>query len=447
MPDAHSAVLLALAIGAVVALILLVTVVKLNPLLTLLMVSLGLGLAAGMAPQTIVQSFEQGAGQVLGHIAIVVALGAMLGKMLAVSGGAEVIAERLVRFFGERRIHWAMLAIGLLVGLPTFFEVGFVLLVPLLMTIARRTGTKILLVALPAVAGLSIVHGLVPPHPAAMLAVTIFHADVGRTILFGLLVGIPAAILAGPVYARFLAPRLKLAEDAVATHVEPGKSERRPSFALTLATILLPILLMVIGSLADAFTGSGSVLNQTLHFIGNDDLALLIGVIGSFYTLGICCGFTHTTILRFSQECLAPTATILLLVGAGGGFGKILAASGVSEAVTSLALQAHLPLLVLAWLLAALMRLATGSATVALSTAAGIIAPLALHSPGVHPELLVLACGSGALIFSHVNDAGFWLVKEMLGLTVVETLKSWSIVETILSVAGLGGTLLLAVIL
>ena len=315
------------------------------------------------------------------------------------------------------------------------------------MTIARRTGTKILLVAMPAVAGLSIVHGLVPPHPAAMLAVSILHADVGRTILFGLIVGIPAAILAGPVYARFLAPRMKLAEDAVATHTEPAKSERQPSFALTLATILLPILLMVVGSLADAFTQTGSVLNQTLHFIGNDDVALLIGVIGSFYTLGIRCGFTHATILRFSQECLAPTATILLLVGAGGGFGKILAASGVSEAVTSVALQAHLPLLVLAWLLAAMMRLATGSATVALSTAAGIIAPLALHTAGVQPELLVLSCGSGALIFSHVNDAGFWLVKEMLGLSVAETLKSWSVVETILSVAGLGGTLLLAVIL
>ncbi len=439
MIDHHSLFLLIAALASVIGLILLIAVFKLNPFISLLLASLGLAIAARMPLHTVIHSFEAGLGGTLGHIAVVVALGTMLGKMMAESGGADQIAYTLIRFFGEKYIHWAMMVIGLIVGLPAFFEVGFVLLIPIAFTVARRTKTSLILVGLPMVAGLSVVHGLVPPHPAAMLAVTIFHADVGRTIFYALLIGIPTAAIAGPIYAKLIAPYIHLPEEnpMAAQFVDHGSERSMPSFSLTLLTILLPVLLMLLGSLANAVTRPHSAINETLNFIGNDDIALLIGAIFSFYTLGKMRGFTRETILRFSNECLAPTAMITLLVGAGGGFGRILQDSGVSQAVILVALRSHIPLLLLAWLLAALMRLATGSSTVAMTTAAGIVAPIALHSTGVRPELLAIATGAGSLIFSHVNDGGFWLVKEYFDMSVVDTIKTWSICETIISVVAL----------
>ena len=394
-----------------------------------------------------ISSFEAGVGYTLGHIAIIVALGTMLGKMMAESGGADQIAHTLIRLFGEKRISWAMMVIGLIVGLPAFFEVGFVLLIPIAFTVARRTRTSLILVALPMVAGLSVVHGLVPPHPAALLAVTIYKADVGRTIFYALLIGIPTAIIAGPLYAKLIAPHVSLSDKnpMAADFVDHGTESSLPSFGLTLLTILLPIVLMLIGSWADVVSVPGSRWNQAIHLVGNDDMALLIGVLFSFLTLGKMRGFSRTTILRFSNECLAPTATITLLVGAGGGFGRVLQDSGVSQAIIGIALQFHVPLLLLAWLLAALMRLATGSATVAMTTAAGIVAPIAIHSTGVRPELLAIATGAGSLIFSHVNDGGFWLVKEYLNMSVIQTIKTWSVCETIISVTALIFTVVIAI--
>ena len=444
MIDPHSAFLLISVLGAVIGIILLVAVLKLNPFLSLFVASLALAIVVGMPMGSVIRSFEAGVGATLGHIAIVVALGTMLGKMMAESGGADTIALTLIRVFGEKRLPWAMMFIGLIVGLPAFFEVGFVLLIPIAFTVARRTGTPLLQVALPLVAALSVVHGLVPPHPAALLAVNIYKADVGRTILYGLIIGTPTAALAGPLFARVITPWIKMpaenpmAEDFADHH--PGRS--LPGFWLTMGCILLPVALMLTGSWADIFARRGTTANELVHFIGNDDMALLIGVLISFIMLGVMRGVGRDTILRFSNECLAPTATITLLVGGGGGFGRVLQDSGVSHAMVEIALQHQLPVLLLGWLLAALMRLATGSATVAMTTAAGIVAPIALQSPGVSPELLAIATGAGSLIFSHVNDGGFWLVKEYLNLSVTETMKSWSICETIISVAGLGFALL-----
>ena len=439
MVDHHSIFLLLSACVSVIGLILLIAVFKLNPVITLILTALSLAVVVGMPPTTVIHSFEAGVGATLGHIAIVVALGTMLGKMMAESGGADQIAYTLIRLFGEKNIPWAMVVIGFLVGLPAFFEVGFVLLIPVVFTVARRTGTSLILVGLPMLAGLSVVHGLIPPHPAALLAVTIYKADVGRTILYALIVGLPTAVIAGPIYAKLIAPHVQLAAENPMAQDFVGNDEERslPSFGLTLFTILLPVLLMLIGSWADAISKHGSALNNGLHFVGNDDLALLVGVLFSFVTLGRMRGFSRETILRFSNECLAPTATITLLVGAGGGFGRILLDSGVSNAIIVLAMRSHVPLILLAWTLAALLRLATGSATVAMTTAAGIIAPIALNSPAVHPELLAIATGAGSLIFSHVNDGGFWLVKEYFGMTVVQTIKTWSVCETIISVMAL----------
>lgn len=446
MIDPHSVFLLVSALLAVVGLILLIAAAKLNPFLALFLVSLALAVVAGMPPALVIRSFESGMGSTLGHIAIIVALGTMLGKMMAESGGADQIAHTLIRIFGEKRVHWAMVVIGLIVGLPAFFEVGFVLLVPIAFTVARRTGTSLVLVGLPMAAGLSVVHGLVPPHPAALLAVSIYKADVGRTIFYAVLVGIPTAILAGPVYAKWIAPRVRLAaENPIgAEFMEHGSERRLPSFGLTLATILLPVVLMLVGSWADAIAAPNSVLNRSIKFVGNDDMALLIGVLFSFVTLGSMRGFNRSTIQRFCNDCLAPTATITLLVGGGGGFGRVLQDSGVSLAIVTLALRSHVPLLLLAWLLAALIRIATGSATVAMSTAAGIVAPIAAHTMGVRPELLAIATGAGSLFFSHVNDGGFWLVKEYFNMSVTETIKTWSVCETIISVAALLFTCLLA---
>jgi len=438
MTNHHGAFLLLLALGAIIVLILLIARFKLNPFIALMTISLVLAAASGMPLATIVKSFEAGVGGTLGHIAIVVALGTMLGKMMAESGGAERIALTLINIAGERHIALAMMVVGLLVGLPVFFEVGFVLLIPIAFNVAKRTGTSMVLVGLPMVAGLSVVHGLVPPHPATLLAVAAYNADIGRTVFFALIVGIPTAIVAGPLYAKFVAPRILLEGDnpIAAQFIDDTPKQNLPSFTLTLFTILLPIFLMLTGSWADRLSTPHTSLNDALRLLGSADIALLIAAIVSFVTLGKMRGFTREAILKFTDECLAPTATITLLVGAGGGLGRILQDSGTSQAIVDLALRAHISILFSAWLVAALVRLATGSATVAMAMASANIAPVALHS-GVRPELLTIATGAGSLVFSHVNDGGFWLVKEYFNMSVADTMKSWSVCETIISVVAL----------
>jgi GntP family gluconate:H+ symporter len=444
----HHLWLLIDALTAVVALVILIGVVKLHPFLCLVIVSIALGLATGLSPADTIHSFELGTGNTLGHIAVVVALGTMLGKLMAASGGAEQIATTLIRLFGDRYLPFAMLLIGLVVGLPVFFDVGFVLLIPIALTVARRTGQSLVLVAIPMLAGLSIVHAFIPPHPAAMAAVIIFQANIGRTILYALIVGIPASLLAGPVYAIWLSPKL-----GVASHSPLGDQltdiaadHKLPSFGITLATVLLPVVLMLLGGWADGLTASGSPLNRLLHLVGSPDMALLIAVLVSFVTFGLMQGISRAEILRLCGDALPPVAGVLLLIGAGGGFGRILIDSGISTAIVDAAQRAHLSILVMAWLIAALVRVATGSSTVAMTTAASIIAPLALHNPAVHPELLVIATGAGSIVLSHVNDGGFWLTKEYLGMTVPQTFKSWTVCETILSLTGLAGALLLSLI-
>jgi GntP family gluconate:H+ symporter len=432
----------------VITLVVLIARFKLNAFVVMFTVSLALAIVTGMPVQAIVKSFEAGLGGTLGHIAIVVALGTMLGKMMAESGGSDRIAHTLIDLFGEKRVPWAMVTIGLLVGLPVFFEVGFVLLVPIAFNVARRTGMSMLLVGLPMVVGLSVVHGLVPPHPAATMAVAAYNADLGRTLLYALLVGIPTAIIAGPLYAKFIAPRIQLSADnpMAEQFIDDTPNRNLPGFSLTVATILLPVMLMLIGSCADAISSRGNTINNALHLLGNADVALLTGVAVSFITLGRMRGFSRGTILKFSNESLAPTALVTLLVGAGGGFGRILQDSGTSQAIVNAAGSAHVSPLLLAWIVAALVRVATGSATVGMATSASIVAPIAAHMPGVRPELLVLASGSGSLLLSHVNDGGFWLVKEYFNMTVAQTLKTWTVCETIISVVALALTLALSLV-
>jgi gluconate:H+ symporter, GntP family len=453
----HGSLLLVYAVIAIAALILLITRYKVYPFLVLIIVSLLLGLVAGMPMGTIVKSFETGNGNTLGHIAIVVGLGTMLGKMMAESGGAERIATTLIDKFGEKHIHWAMMVVAIIVGLPVFFEVGFVLLIPIAFNVAKRTGKSLLLIGLPMIAGLSVVHGLIPPHPAAMLAVQAYHADIGRTIVYGLIVGVPCAIVAGPLFALLVSRYIKLPENnplAAQFLGSAGEEKARqtkrelPSFGITLFTILLPVILMLIGSWADLVFTPNTLPNDLLHFIGNSDVALLIAVLVSFWTFGAKRGFNREQIQKFCGECLAPIAGITLIVGAGGGFGRVLMDSGISKEIVNAATAAHLSPLLFAWCVAALIRLATGSATVAMTTACGIVAPIAAAGGvQVRPELLVLATGAGSLIFSHVNDGGFWLIKEYFGMTVGQTFKTWSLLETIISLMGLALTFALATVL
>ncbi|GJG87449.1 gluconate permease [Gemmatimonadetes bacterium T265] len=447
----HGNLLLLAAAAAVVALVLLIARLKLHPFLALLVVSLALGVAAGMPLGKIVASFEAGAGGALGHIAVVIALGTMLGKMLAESGGAEQIAHRVIAAFGARHVHWAMACVAFLVGVPVFFDVGLVLLAPVAFDLARRTGASMVLVGIPMAAALSVVHGLVPPHPAALLAVTAYHADIGRTMLYALLVGLPTAALAGPVFARLVAPHVaarvgpaaggalgaELTEEAPAT-----RRGARPGFGVTVATVLLPVALMLLGNAADLVAPAGSVPNGLLRLAGTPAVALLVALLVSFRTLAG--RFDRETILRYTGECLGPVAPVILVVGAGAGFGRVLTDGGVSAAVVALATHARVPPLLLGWLVAALIRVATGSATVAMTTACGIAAPVAARAAGVSPELMVLATGAGSLVLSHVNDGGFWLVKEYFGLTVADTLRTWTVCETLISVVALALTLLLA---
>src|SRR6201987_2101689 len=316
MLNSHDVFLLISALVAVIALVVLIARFKINPFVVLMTVSLAPGIVTGMPLLTIVKSFETGLGGTLGHIAIIVALGTMLGKMMAESGGADRIAHTLIQLFGERRVPWAMMAVGLLVGLPVFFEVGFVLLVPIAFNVAKRTNTPLTMVGLPMVAGLSVVHGLLPPPPAAMLAVTSDNADIGRTVFYALLVGIPTAILAGPLYAKVIAPHIQLdPHNPIADQfIEQAPRKDLPGFGITVGTILFPIILMLVGSWADAFTTPQTRVNGILHLFGNADVALLVGAGASFITLGKMRGFSREAIQKFADECLAPTATIILLI-------------------------------------------------------------------------------------------------------------------------------------
>ena len=449
MEAVQGSALLVYALVAVIALIVLIAKFKMNSFIVLIVVSLLLGLSVGMPMGNIVKAFETGVGNALGHIALVVGLGTMLGKMMAESGGAERIANTMIKAFGEKNVHWAMMTVAFIVGLPVFFEVGFVLLVPIAFNVAKRTGTNMVLVGIPMVAGLSVVHGLIPPHPAALLAVTAYSADIGRTILFALIVGIPTAIIAGPIFGKLISKVVIPDPDnpLISQFVDDSKKDRElPGFGITLFTILLPVALMLIGSWADLFFAPKTFANDFLRLIGNSVIALLIATLVSFWTFGRARGFGADQILKFSNECLAPIASITLVVGAGAGFGRILMDGGVSKAIVGIATDAHLSPLILGWFVAALIRVATGSATVAMTTACGIVAPIVSTVGGVRPELMVLATGAGSLILSHVNDGGFWLVKEYFNMTVPQTFKTWTVMETLVSVLALLFTLALATV-
>ena len=439
--------LIGLAALAVILLLVMITKLKINPFVTLMVVSVLLGLAAGMPLDKIVGSIQAGMGNTLGFIAIVLGLGTMLGKMLEESGGAERVAKTLIDSFGQKNVHWAMMFVAFIVGIPVFFQVGFVLLIPLVFTIAKETGMSLLKIGLPLLAGLSTVHGLVPPHPAAMAAVDIFKADVGKTILYSLIVGLPTAIVAGPLFACSIAPRMETIKvpATFADQIKAGRTdEEMPSFGVTVLTIMMPVLLMLLGTIADLSLPKTAVSYQVMKFVGSPFMSLLLALIFAFFTFGLQRKFSLSDIGKFCDQSLPAMASILMVIGAGGAFNKVLLDSGVGTEIAKTATSLDLNPLVLGWVIAAMIRVCTGSATVSMMTAAGIVAPMLAANMNASPELMVLAVGSGSLILSHVNDSGFWIIKEYFGMTVTQTLKTWTVLETILAIVALVLILVLA---
>ncbi|MFD2703692.1 gluconate:H+ symporter [Paenibacillus shunpengii] len=445
----HTATMLIWTLITIVILIVLISKYKWNPFVSLLISALMLGLLTGMNAEDVIGSITGGVGGTLGTIAIVIGLGTMLGKMMAESGGAERIATTLVNRFGQKRVHWAMMIVGFIVGIPVFFEVGLILLIPIVFTVARKTGLSIIKIGIPILAGLSTVHGLVPPHPAPMIAIDAFDANLGMTIFYSILVGLPTAIIAGPVFGNIISKRVQVEPPAELAEQFSLKSERElPGFGITLLTILLPVILMLAGSVAMIVDPAGTNgLTHFLEFIGDEIVALLISVVFALFSLGFARGFNKSEISKFTSECLAPTASIILIIGGGGAFKQVLIDSGVGNAIAELATSININVILFAWLVAALIRVATGSATVAMTTAAGIVAPVLGMSPDVSVELVVLATGAGSLFLSHVNDAGFWMIKEFFNMSVSQTLKTWSVMECILSVVALILILLLSFVI
>ncbi|RRO16019.1 gluconate transporter [Saccharopolyspora rhizosphaerae] len=433
---AHDTRLLSAAVAGIAVIVLLISWAKLHPFLSLALGATTLGVVAGMPFSDLVDTFTKGLGETVGDVGLLVALGAMLGKLLTDSGGADQVVETVMRRTTSKTLPWAMVFIAALLGLPMFFEVGVVLLVPVVVMVAARTEQPMLRVGIPALAGLSILHGLVPPHPGPLAAVDSLHVDLGLTLALGIVVAIPTAVVAGPVFGSYISKRVKLlpVTDLLGTSPDEEEHPHRPSFFAAVAMLLLPVVLMLGKSVADLTLAEDSLGYTILDTIGTPVVAMMLTVLIAIVVLGRGARFSRSRLADVVGGSLPAIAGIILIVGAGGGFKQTLVDSGVNETITDLASGAHLSPLVLGWLIAVGIRVATGSATVATISAAGMVAPLVVGLPPAQGALVALAIGSGSLFLSHVNDAGFWLVKEYFGMTVGQTLKTWSAMETLLSV-------------
>lgn len=425
--------------GGIVLLFVLIIGFRFNSFLSLIIVSLSVGLAQGLPLTQVFTSIENGVGGTLGHLALVISFGAMLGRLMSDSGGAQRIAVTLIDQFGRSRVKWAVCLTGFVVGIALFYEVGFVLLIPLAFTIAASAKIKLLEVGLPMAAALSVTHGFLPPHPGPTAIAVIYSADIGLTLVYGILISIPTVILAGPLLYHLLRD---LDPKAPETLHNPTvfQDDEMPSFRTSLLTALVPVFLMAGASIAKIALAPASPFNAILGFLGHPDMALLLAVVIAMFTFGINRGKSMAEVMKTLEESVIAIAMILLVVGGGGAFKQILIDSGVGQYIADLMRGSAMSPLILAWLIASVIRVAVGSATVAALTTGGIAAPL-IPLTGVSPELMVLATGAGSLNVGPPNDPGFWMFKEFFGLTMKETVKSWCSMEIIIAVMGLVGVL------
>ncbi len=483
-PSGPVAQLIIAALIGIVVIIALITWLKVHPFIALTIGALGVGIGAGLAPDKAVTSFGNGFGATMTSVGILVGLGSMFGKLLVDSGAADRVVDTLVRRSSKAALPWTMALIGALIGLPMFFEVGLVLLIPIIVLVAKRSEVPIMKIAVPALVGLSTMHAFVPPHPGPLVAISTVGANLGTTLAFGIVLAIPVIVLAGPVFARFAArwvdipaPDMFGSRGSAGGHDDPasagrearrgpatqdtaslpnGKSDftrvisepRTPSFTTALVGILLPVVLMLAQAIREAVApDAGGSWVSVLDFLGTPMIAIGIAAVFAMVFFAIGGGMDRAAVSKSLESALPPVAGVLLIVGAGGGFKQVLIDTGIGGVIADAVKDSGISVLLVAWVVSALVRVATGSATVATVTAAGIMAPIASDLSQPMTSLLVLAIGAGSVFLSHVNDAGFWLVKGYLNTTVGQTFKTWTVLECLISVFGLGGVLLAGVFL
>ncbi|MFO7257155.1 MAG: gluconate:H+ symporter [Bacteroidota bacterium] len=427
-------------LASIVLLVLLITRFKFNTFLAFLLVSILAGLLLGMPITKITGSVQKGVGDLLGSLVIVIVAGAMLGKLVAESGAAQQITSGLMKLFGTRYIQWALMVTGFIIGIPLFYNVGFVLVIPLIFSAAYRFNLPVVYIGVPMLASLSVTHGFLPPHPSPTALVGQFEADMGRTLVYGIIVAIPTVILAGPIFARTLK---KIQANPLQTFMPAELPEERlPGLGNSIFSSLLPVILLALTTLAAPFIPESGTFSNVVRFFSEPDIVMLISLLFATFTLGIRSGMSMERITSIYGEAVKDVSLILLIVAGAGALKQIMIDSGVSTEIAALLQNLDMDPLVLGWLIAATIRVCMGSATVSGLTAAGIVAP-AIAGQSVDPNLMVLSIGAGSLMFSHVNDSGFWMFKEYFNLSIMDTIKSWSLMETIVAIAGLAFVLIL----
>ncbi|MFI5137774.1 MAG: gluconate:H+ symporter [Sphingobacteriales bacterium] len=425
----------------IILLVLLVSWAKLNPFIAFLIVSLAAGLMLGIPLEKVTKSVQSGLGDTFGKISIIICVGAMIGKLVATSGAAQKIAEVLVNGFGIKYIQWALVVVGFIIGIPLFFETGFVLMVPLIFSIVYKYKLHAVYIGLPMLAALSVTHGFLPPHPSPSALVVIFHANIGTTLFYGLIIAVPATIIAGPLFSRTIR---NITSNPLATFMaEEIPDDKLPGAANSFLTALLPVILLMTTTVYLNMDHSKGSVHKLIAFIGDAPIVMLISLIVATFTLGVKYGKSMKDIAIVCGDAIKDVSLILLIVAGSGAFKAVLTDSGADKNIAAFLQDFHLQPLILGWLIAAIIRISLGSATVAGLTAAGIVQTLVMHDHTINPNLMVLSIGAGSLAFSHLNDGGFWLFKEYFNLSIKDTIRSWSLMETIISVTGLAGVLLL----
>jgi Gnt-I system high-affinity gluconate transporter len=423
-------------------LLFMILVVKFNSFVSFVIVSLAVALAEGMTLEKAVISIENGIGNTMGFIVLILGFGAMLGKLVSESGAAQKITSRLISAFGIKHIQLALMLTGFIVGISLFYDVGFFIMIPLVFTVAASTGLPLLYVGLPMLAALSVTHGYLPPHPAPTAITAMFHADLGKTLLYGIIVAIPAIVISGPVLSKALS-KIEARPLQEFVNLKPLTDEEMPGFWVSFFSALLPVILITISTIAGFLLADDNEVRKVLGYIGNPVIAMLLSVLFAVYTLGLARGRKITDIMNSLSHSITSITMIMLLIAGAGAFKQVLIDGGVSSYIGGLLSQSTLSPLFLGWLIATILRFCVGSATVAGITTAGIILPLVLGG-AVKPELMVLAIGSGSLMLGHVNDGGFWLFKEYFNLSIKDTLRTWTVMETSIGISGLIGVMILS---
>lgn len=445
--------LIALTVVSILVLLILIIYYRMQAFIALLVISMLVAIAGGIPIDEIIGTIQEGMGGILGYIAIVIGIGTMIGEILRVSGGAGQIAGTLIKSFGEKKAPWALTLIGLIVAIPVFFEVALILFIPLVYDLTRRTGKSVLTYGIPLAAGIAVAHSFIPPTPGPVAVAALIGADLGWVILFGMIAGIPAAIVGGIFYGRYIGEKIKV---SVPEHMIPKTEEdmvtdikKIPGFGISITIIIVPLVLILMNTASQVIFTEGSQMYNWMGFIGHPFTALTIASLLAFYFLGTRLGFTRNQVQEIATRSMQPVGMIILLTGAGGVFGRVLVAAGVGDVLVDVMASSNLPVVLFAFLVATVIRVAQGSATVAMVTSAGLIAPI-IEVAGYSPPMIgcvVIAIACGATVFSHVNDSGFWLVKEFMGLTEKQTLMSWTVLETIIGVTGVLIVLLISLFL